>query len=50
VSQRSRELNENGDVLPVHTLDLVQARAGRYRNLSDREHFLDGLRKAGLTG
>jgi TolB-like protein/Tfp pilus assembly protein PilF len=50
VSQRSRELNENGDVLPVHTLDLVQARAGRYRNLADREHFLDGLRKAGLTG
>ena len=50
VRQRSRELNENGDVLPVHTLDLVQARAGRYRNLADREHFLDGLRKAGLTG
>lgn len=50
VRERSRELNENGYVVPVNTLDLVQVRAGRYRNLSDREHFLDGLRKAGLTG
>ncbi len=50
VRERSRELNENGDALPANTLDLVQARAGRYRDCADREHFLDGLRKAGLTG
>jgi TolB-like protein/Flp pilus assembly protein TadD len=50
VRQRARELNENGDGVPANTLDLVQARAGRYRDPADREHFLDGLRKAGLTG
>jgi len=30
-------------------LDLALSRADRYRNTLDREHFLDGLRKAGLT-
>ncbi|WP_245329118.1 winged helix-turn-helix domain-containing tetratricopeptide repeat protein [Bradyrhizobium centrolobii] len=50
VRERSRELNENGDALPANTLDLAQARAGRYRDPADREHFLDGLRRAGLTG
>ncbi|WP_342729186.1 winged helix-turn-helix domain-containing tetratricopeptide repeat protein [Bradyrhizobium sp. B097] len=50
VSQRCRELNANGNIAPARTLDLAQARAERYRNPSDREHFLDGLRKAGLTG
>jgi tetratricopeptide (TPR) repeat protein len=48
VRERCRELSENGEALPVHTLDLVRARADRYRNPNDREHFLDGLRKAGL--
>ncbi len=50
VRERSRELHENGGALPVNTLDLAQARAGRYRDPADREHLLDGLRKAGLTG
>jgi TolB-like protein len=50
VRERSRELSENGDALPANTLDLVQSRAGRYRDPADREHFLDGLRRAGLTG
>src|SRR5262249_10839534 len=50
VRERSRELSENGDALPANTLGLARARADRYRNPDDREHFLDGLRKAGLGG
>jgi TolB-like protein len=50
VRERYREINANGEVPPANTLDLVRARAERYRNPVDREHFLDGLRKAGLTG
>ena len=48
VRERSRELSENGEALPTNALELVRARADRYRNPNDREHFLDGLRKAGL--
>jgi TolB-like protein/Tfp pilus assembly protein PilF len=48
VRERNRELNENDETLPANTLDLVRARADRYRSPVDREHFLDGLRKAGL--
>ena len=33
----------------ARALDLALSRADRYRNTLDREHFLDGLRKAGLT-
>lgn len=49
VSERRRELNANGEAAPAKTLDLARARAERYREPTDREHFLDGLRKAGLT-
>lgn len=49
VSERRRELTSNGHAAPVNSLDLTRARAERYRNPGDREHFLDGLRKAGLT-
>jgi tetratricopeptide (TPR) repeat protein len=50
VSQRQRELEERGEAPPRSSLDFALARAARYRNSSDREHFLDGLRKAGLNG
>lgn len=49
VSERRRELTSNGHAAPVSPLDLIRARAERYRNPDDREHFLDGLRKAGLA-
>jgi len=50
VRERYREMSANGAIPPANTLDLVRARAERYRNPLDREHFLDGLRKAGLSG
>lgn len=50
ISERQRELKERGEAPPRSRLDFGLARADRYRNPLDREHFLDGLRKAGLTG
>jgi TolB-like protein/class 3 adenylate cyclase/Flp pilus assembly protein TadD len=50
ITERERELKERGETLPRNRLELALSRADRYRNPSDREHFLDGLRKAGLTG
>jgi adenylate cyclase len=49
IGERERELNERGEAPPRTRLDLALSRADRYRNPLDREHFLDGLRKAGLT-
>ena len=48
IGERERELNERG-APPWTRLDLARSRADRYRNALDHEHFLDGLRKAGLT-
>ena len=50
VSERRRELAANGADAPAKTLDFARTRADRYRDSTDRDHFLDGLRKAGLTG
>jgi TolB-like protein/Flp pilus assembly protein TadD len=49
VRERDRELREKGEAPPANNLDLARVRADRYRNPRDRDHFLDGLRKAGLT-
>jgi adenylate cyclase len=43
-----RDVMVAGDPLPTDILDLVLERVNRYRIEADRDHFLDGLRKAGL--
>jgi TolB-like protein/Tfp pilus assembly protein PilF len=50
VAERHRELKASGETPPANNLDLARVRADRYRTPRDREHFLDGLRKAGLAG
>ena len=50
IGERERELKERGEALPLSRLDLALSRADRYRDPLDREHFLEGLRKANLTG
>ena len=49
ISEREHELKELGETPPPNRLEHALSRADRYRNPLDREHFLDGLRKAGLT-
>src|SRR5262249_15085979 len=48
VKERHRELQQNDEPVPLDDLDLARSRADRYRKASDRKHFIDGLRKAGL--
>jgi adenylate cyclase len=48
INIREKELKERGESVPASALDLALERADRYRNQDDREHFLDGLRKAGF--
>ena len=48
IRERCLELSENGETPPLNTLELARMRANRYRDPIDRDHFLDGLRKAGL--
>lgn len=49
VRERYVELSESGEAPPLNTLELARMRANRYRDPIDRDHFLDGLRKAGLS-
>jgi len=49
IRERCLELSENGKAPPLNTLELARMRADRYRDPIDRDHFLDGLRKAGLS-
>lgn len=49
ISERERELRERGELLPSSRLQLALSRADRYRKSLDREHFIDGLLKAGLA-
>jgi TolB-like protein/Tfp pilus assembly protein PilF len=48
VKASQRELKERGEPARPVNLSLASERAERYRNSSDREHFIYGLRKAGL--
>ena len=48
INIREKELVERGEPVPARALDLALERADRYRNQDDRDHFLDGLRKAGF--
>jgi TolB-like protein/Tfp pilus assembly protein PilF len=48
INIREKELKERGEPVPAGALDLALERADRYRNQADRDHFLDGLRKAGF--
>ena len=48
INIREKELVERGEPVPASALDLALERADRYRNQDDRDHFLDGLRKAGF--
>ena len=50
VEARRRELEERGEPMPADTIELASFRANRYRRQADRDHFLEGLRLAGLTG
>jgi TolB-like protein/Flp pilus assembly protein TadD len=46
--ERQSELTKRGEHVPRNNLDLALVRADRYRIPTHREHFLDGLHKAGL--
>lgn len=49
VDARRKEMRERGASAPVRDLDLVLERVNRYRVQADRAHFLEGLRKVGLS-
>lgn len=46
---RRKEIRDRGAPVPAGDLGLVLDRVNRYRVQGDREHFLEGLRKAGLN-
>ena len=50
VEARRAELEARGEPMPEDTIELATFRANRYRRQADHDHFLEGLRLAGLTG
>ena len=47
---RRKQLTKRGTPLPASDLELVTERLARFRRQVDQDRFLDGLRKAGLSG
>ena len=50
VEERRKQLAKRGTPLPASDLELVTERLARFRRQVDQDRFLDGLRKAGLSG
>ena len=50
VEVRRRQLETDSKSVPTSDLELVTPKIERFRRQADRDHFLDGLRKAGLSG
>jgi TolB-like protein len=50
VEVRLRQLETDSKPVPNSELELVTPKINRFRRQADRDHFLDGLRKAGLSG
>ena len=48
INIRQKELKERGEPVPSSSRDLALERADRYRKSGDRDHFMDGLCKAGI--
>jgi hypothetical protein len=49
VEARRKQFATRGTPLPASDLELVTQRIGRFRRQVDRDRYLDGLRKAGLS-
>lgn len=49
VDARRKQLARKGIPVPVSDLELVTSGIGRFRRRAEQEHYLDGLRKAGLS-
>jgi hypothetical protein len=45
---RTKELLETGEQIPDNPLELVSFETDLFRSSADKNHFLDGLRKAGV--
>jgi adenylate cyclase len=50
VEARHRQLETDGKSVPNSDLELVTPKIERFSRQADRDRFLDGLRKAGLSG
>ena len=49
VDARTKQLEVGGAPLPVSDLELAMPKIRRFRRQADRDRYLDGLRKAGLS-